>query len=154
MRIEKVGGNREGVTLSCLRQLCFGEEKMSFSRGEVVFYRLKIRSKTANVIEVNEEKSRKVSKHFRSPPREQSDLGIFLVPSPEGDSEAGFGVAILNSEFQAYLKSICGKRCSASAHLVAQAILFKVVPILGPISPPGRIFAWCNHLECGYQGDM
>ncbi|MPC53663.1 hypothetical protein E2C01_047561 [Portunus trituberculatus] len=48
MRIEKVGGNREGATVSCLRQLCVGEEKkMRFSRGEVVFHRLKIRSKTA-----------------------------------------------------------------------------------------------------------
>ena len=36
---------------------CFSEEeKMRFSRGEVVFYRLKIRSKTANVAEVNGEK--------------------------------------------------------------------------------------------------
>ncbi|MPC33959.1 hypothetical protein E2C01_027328 [Portunus trituberculatus] len=54
---------------------------MRFSRGEVVFYRLKIRSKTASVAEVNVEK-------------EQSNLGTFLVPSPEGDSEAEFGVAI------------------------------------------------------------
>ncbi|MPC38603.1 hypothetical protein E2C01_032114 [Portunus trituberculatus] len=29
---------------------------MRFNRGEVVFYRLKIRSKTANVAEINEEK--------------------------------------------------------------------------------------------------
>ena len=50
MRIEKVGVNRKGATVSCLRHLCFSEEKkMGFSRGEVVFYRLKIRSKTANV---------------------------------------------------------------------------------------------------------
>ena len=57
MRIEKVGGNRKGVTVSCLRHLCFSEEKkMRFSGGEVVFYRLKIRSKTANVAEVNREK--------------------------------------------------------------------------------------------------
>ncbi|MPC57971.1 hypothetical protein E2C01_051963 [Portunus trituberculatus] len=52
MRIEKVGGNREGATVSYLRQLCFGEEKkMRFSRGEVVFHR----SKTANVAELNVE---------------------------------------------------------------------------------------------------
>ena len=57
MRIEKVGGNRKGVTLSCLRHLTFSEEKkMTFSGGEVVFYRLKIRSKTANIAEVNGEK--------------------------------------------------------------------------------------------------
>ena len=57
MRIEKVGGNRKGTTVSCLRHLCFSEgKKMRFSRGEVVFYRLKIRSKTANVVEVDREK--------------------------------------------------------------------------------------------------
>ncbi|MPC73587.1 hypothetical protein E2C01_067921 [Portunus trituberculatus] len=57
MRIKKVGGNRKGATVSCLRQLCFDEEKkMKFSRGEVVFYRLEIRPETANVAEVNKEK--------------------------------------------------------------------------------------------------
>ncbi|MPC45717.1 hypothetical protein E2C01_039423 [Portunus trituberculatus] len=57
MRTEKVEGNREEATVSCLRQLCFGEKnKMKFSREKVVFYRLKIRSKTANLAEVNEEK--------------------------------------------------------------------------------------------------
>ncbi|MPC60083.1 hypothetical protein E2C01_054119 [Portunus trituberculatus] len=57
MRIEKVGVNREGATVICLKQLCFGEEKkMRCSRGEVVFHRLKIRSKTVNVAEVIEEK--------------------------------------------------------------------------------------------------
>ena len=45
MRIEKVGGNRKGATVSCLRHLSFSEEKkMRFRRGEVVLYRLKIRS--------------------------------------------------------------------------------------------------------------
>ena len=53
MRMEKVRGNRKGVTVSCLRHLCFSEEKKWFSGGEVVFYRLKIRSKTANVAEVD-----------------------------------------------------------------------------------------------------
>ncbi|MPC42055.1 hypothetical protein E2C01_035668 [Portunus trituberculatus] len=34
MRIEEVGGNREGATVNCLRQLCFGDEKkMRFNRG-------------------------------------------------------------------------------------------------------------------------
>ncbi|MPC49520.1 hypothetical protein E2C01_043324 [Portunus trituberculatus] len=57
MRTEKAGGNREGATVSCLRQLWFGEEKkMRFSKGEVVFHRLKIISKAANVAEVNVEK--------------------------------------------------------------------------------------------------
>ena len=27
IRIEKVGGNRKGVTVSCLRHMCFGEER-------------------------------------------------------------------------------------------------------------------------------
>ena len=67
---------------------------MRFSRGEVVFYRLKIRSKTANVAQVDEEKYEGVSRHLRSIPEEQSDLGTFMVPSPEGDSEAGVIVAI------------------------------------------------------------
>ena len=63
MRIEKVGGNRKGVTVSCLRHLCFSEEKkMGFSGGEVVFYRLKIRSKTANVAEVDRDKCEEVVK--------------------------------------------------------------------------------------------
>ena len=56
MRIEKVGGKKKEVTVSCLRHLCFSEEKMRFIRGEVVFYRCKIRSKTANVAEVDREK--------------------------------------------------------------------------------------------------
>ncbi|MPC70584.1 hypothetical protein E2C01_064836 [Portunus trituberculatus] len=65
MIIEKVEGNREGATVSCLRQLCFNEEKkMRFSRGEVVFYRLKIKSKTANVAEVNVEKVERGVKAF------------------------------------------------------------------------------------------
>ena len=39
MRIEKVGGNKKGVTVSCLSHLCFSEEKkMRFRGGEVVFY--------------------------------------------------------------------------------------------------------------------
>ena len=40
MRIEKVGGNREGVAVDSNRQLCFSyEEKMRFSGGEMLFYR-------------------------------------------------------------------------------------------------------------------
>ncbi|MPC15541.1 hypothetical protein E2C01_008337 [Portunus trituberculatus] len=94
MRIEK-GGNKKAATVSCLRLLCFGgEKKMRFSRGEVVFHRLKVRSKTVNVAEVNEEKVEGGVWHFGSLPEEQSDLGTFLVPSPEEDSEAGLGVAI------------------------------------------------------------
>ena len=54
---------------------------MRFSGAEVVFYRLKFRSKTAK-------------RHLGSIPEEQSDLVTFMVPSPEGDSEAGVEVAI------------------------------------------------------------
>ncbi|MPC78854.1 hypothetical protein E2C01_073356 [Portunus trituberculatus] len=44
----------------------------------MVFYGLKIRSKTANVAE---EKLKEVSRHFGSLPREKCDLGTFIVPS-------------------------------------------------------------------------
>ena len=36
-----------------------------------------------------------VSRHPRSTAEGQSDLGTFMVPSPEGDSEAGRGEAII-----------------------------------------------------------
>ncbi|MPC26611.1 hypothetical protein E2C01_019755 [Portunus trituberculatus] len=40
MKIEEVGGNRKGATVSFLKQLSFGEEKkLKFSRREVLFYR-------------------------------------------------------------------------------------------------------------------
>ena len=85
MRIEKVGRNRKGVTVSCLRHLCFSEEKkMRVSGGEVVFYRLKIRSKTANVPEVHREKSEGGVKTLRVDTRRVADLETFMVPSPEG----------------------------------------------------------------------
>ncbi|MPC60570.1 hypothetical protein E2C01_054623 [Portunus trituberculatus] len=35
-----------------------------------------------------------MKKKLRVPTREQSDLRTFLVPSPEGNSDPGFGVAI------------------------------------------------------------
>ena len=94
MRIEIVGGNRKGVTVSCFRHLCFREEKKMFSEGEVVFYRLKIKLKTANVAEVDRKNVKGVSRHLGSLSEEQSDLGTFTVPFPEGDYEAGVGVAI------------------------------------------------------------
>ena len=43
-----------------------------------------------------EKNVRGVSSHLESIPEEQSDLGTFMVPSPEGDSETGVGVAIFN----------------------------------------------------------
>ncbi|MPC39444.1 hypothetical protein E2C01_032981 [Portunus trituberculatus] len=67
---------------------------MRFSREEVVFYRLKIRCKTANVAEVNEEKVERDVKKFGSTSIKQSDLRTFMIPSPEGDFEAEVGVAI------------------------------------------------------------
>ncbi|MPC44402.1 hypothetical protein E2C01_038074 [Portunus trituberculatus] len=39
-------------------------------------------------------KLRERSRHFGSSPREESELGTFLIPSPEEDSDTGFGVAI------------------------------------------------------------
>ena len=94
MRIEKVGGNIKRVSVSCLRHLCFSEKKkMRFSGGEVVFYRLKIRSKTANVAEVH---VKGVSRHLGSIPEDQSDLGTFMVPSPE----PSVGVAIFSKNFE------------------------------------------------------
>ena len=57
MRIEIVRGDRIGAAVSSLRHLSFSEEKkMRFSREEVVFHRLEIRTKTADVAEVNMEK--------------------------------------------------------------------------------------------------
>ena len=53
MRIEKLEGNRVGGCCQYLRQLGLGDEqKMRFRGGEVVFYILKFRSKTANVVEI------------------------------------------------------------------------------------------------------
>ena len=101
MRIEKVGGDRKGVTVRCLRHLCFSEEKrLRCSEGEVMLYRWKIRLKTANVAEVEREKYEGVSKHLGSIPEEPSDLGTFMVPSKEEDSEAGVAVAIFSKNFE------------------------------------------------------
>ena len=49
-----------------LRDLCFGKEKkMRFSRKEVVFNRLEIRGKAANIAEIKKEKSRRSIKTCR-----------------------------------------------------------------------------------------
>ena len=45
-----------------------------------------------------------VSRHPRSSAEEQSDLGIFVIPSPDGDSEAGCGEAIFKFLFQESVK--------------------------------------------------
>ena len=47
-----------------------------------------------------EKNVRGVSRHLGSIPQEQSDLGTFMVPSPEGDSEAGVGVVIFSKNFE------------------------------------------------------
>ena len=41
-----------------------------------------------------------VSRHPKSSAEEQSDLGTFVVPSPDGDSEAGCGKTILNFDLK------------------------------------------------------
>lgn len=100
MRMEKVGGNRKRVpTVSCLRHVCLSEEEMRSSREEVVIFRLKIRSKIANVVKGNGEKVKGGVKTLFLGwiPVERSHLGTFLVPSPEGDIEVGVGVAIVIS---------------------------------------------------------
>ena len=57
LRIEKVGRNRKSTAVNCHRHLSFSEEeKIRLRGGEVVGHRLEIRSKTANVAEVNVEK--------------------------------------------------------------------------------------------------
>ncbi|MPC34191.1 hypothetical protein E2C01_027572 [Portunus trituberculatus] len=50
---------------------------------------------------------REVSRHFGSPPREQSNLGTFLVPSPEEDSEARFGISAVFPVSKLQLKGAC-----------------------------------------------
>ncbi|MPC71322.1 hypothetical protein E2C01_065598 [Portunus trituberculatus] len=86
MRIEEVG---------VASDMCFGEEKkMKFSRGEVVFYRLKIRSETANVAEVNEEKVEGCVKTFWVANEKAVRSGDISGFFPKGDSKAGFGSAI------------------------------------------------------------
>ena len=41
-----------------------------------------------------------MSRHLGSIPEEQFDLETFMVPFPEGDSEAGVGVTIFNYNFE------------------------------------------------------
>ena len=64
----------------------------------MVFHRLEIRSKATNVAEIESKSVR------RSSAEEQSDLGIFVVPSPDGDSEAGYGEAIFKFLFEESVK--------------------------------------------------
>ena len=57
---------------------------MMFCGGEMVFHRLEIRSKAINVAEIN----RKIIKGVKSSAEGQSDLGTFVVPSPDGDMKS------------------------------------------------------------------
>ncbi len=61
-RIEIAEGNRIEVAVSSHRNLCLGEgEKMRFSKGEMVFHRMKNRTEATNVAKINEEEIRVVS---------------------------------------------------------------------------------------------
>ena len=65
-----------------------------------MFYRLKVRSKTVNVAEINVEKLQAVSRHLESPSGEQFVLGTFLVPSHIRDfGRAGFCHFDFNFDF-------------------------------------------------------
>ncbi|MPC14316.1 hypothetical protein E2C01_007080 [Portunus trituberculatus] len=68
--------------------------KMRFSRGEVVFQKFKIRYKTANVAEVNEENVEGGVKTFWVSIERPVRPGDISSPPPERDSVAGSGVAI------------------------------------------------------------
>ena len=68
---------------------------MKFSRGEMVFHRLEIRYMAEMLQKSREKLLEEVSRHPRSSAEGQSDLGTFMVPSPDRDSEAGRGKAII-----------------------------------------------------------
>ena len=96
MRIKKVKGNGQRAAVSGHRQLYFiYQEKIRFSGGEMVFHRLEIIFKATNVAENKRKILDKVSRHPRSYTEGQSDLGTFLVPSLDRDSEAERGKAII-----------------------------------------------------------
>ena len=105
MRIEKVGGNRKGSAVSSHRQLYFNlEEKMRFSGGKMVstYWKLDLtpRMLQKSRIKMLEE----VSRHPRSSAEGQYDLGTFVVPFSDGDSEAGCGEAIFKLRFEESVK--------------------------------------------------
>ncbi len=52
-----------------------------------MFHRLKIRTEAGNVPEIYKNLE-EVLRHLESSTAERSDLGTFVVPSPDGDSEA------------------------------------------------------------------
>ena len=73
---------------------------MRFSGGQVGFYRLKTRSKTANVAEVDGEKCEGGVKTLRVDTGRAVRPGDICGPLPRGDSEAGVGVAIFKNNFE------------------------------------------------------
>ena len=67
---------------------------MRFRGGKMVFRRLEIRSKPRMLQKSRVKVLEKVSRYPRSSAEGQSDLGTFVVPSPDGNSEAGCDEAI------------------------------------------------------------
>ena len=90
--IKKVGGNRKGATDRSLRLLCFNEKKMIFSE-EVVFFRLKYRSKVTNVVDINEKSLRGMYQDPYGRYRKNSPT-FGIVSSLQVDSESGVGLTI------------------------------------------------------------
>ena len=78
---------------------------MKFSEGEMVFHRLAIRSKATNVGDIESKIIRGSVKTPEVVSRGQSDLGTFVVSSPDENSEAGCGKAILNFDLKS-VKSV------------------------------------------------
>ena len=72
MRIEKIEWNKKAATISCLRQLCFSEEKE----------RQKVRAKTADVAEIHKERLKEDVKIFRVNTRRAVQPGNICGPLP------------------------------------------------------------------------
>ena len=85
MSIEKVGGHRKRVAVSALRQLSLSEEeKVRFSRGEVVFNRDEVRGQATNVAEIDGERVRHGSRTSHGVVTRRDDSGSIYGPSPWG----------------------------------------------------------------------
>ena len=74
---------------------------MRFCGEEMVFHRLEIRCKTTNVAEIE---SKSITGSVKTSSEGQSNLGTFVVPSPEGNSEAWRGLGFLNFDLKRVLK--------------------------------------------------
>ena len=74
-RIEKVGGDRIEGAISSHRNLSFSEEKkVRFRGGEVMLHRMEVRSKSADVAEMDRERVRGV---IRTPCRAVAWSGVW-----------------------------------------------------------------------------